>query len=550
MQTLPRNAQALIVAICFFGFAAALAAPLLPTPPAHTETWEMVLFLALGVLAGRTKVRLTLRQTAEDGSSLSLSFALIFAALLRFGPGPAMLVSALSTLFSCLYPKRQPAHQVLFNLGLSAFATYVAGQVFLWTSGGTFTADRFSLFAAVMTSCLSFFLINSLTVASVIALSTGKRMGPIWKDSFLWTAPSYFAAASAGTIAILVLGPQVGTVLLFVTPVAALSYAAYALSRRSTEESQQRIQELQIHEAQLAADFEREHLIAETLQRSLLSKPAEDAFAGLRVHTEYEPAWNEALIGGDFYDALALEDNKVALVVGDVTGKGLAAATHTAEVKYALRAILHECPDPARALTRLNRFLINSQRTKTGFVQPLVAVALAVVDTRTGEIAVSAAGAEYPLLLPVDGAAEKILAGGMLLGIDPDEVYTAAGLRLEAGDALLMVTDGLTEARQGTEFFGYPGLMRATRRALSAESTEPLGKAIIAEAKRFTGGPLHDDVCLLLVRREGEPRVLPGPLVYSQGQRTPQERRPPASLLLGPKVEGDHLRSLGQIIGR
>ncbi len=326
----------------------------------------------------------------------------------------AMLAGGLSTLSSCSYPRRQAAHQICFNLGLISLSTFAAGRAFLWVSGGTFAAGLGPLFAAVMVSCLSYFLINSLGLASIIALSTGKSMIRVWRDSLLWTAPSYFAAASAGTLAILLLGAEVGAVLLFVTPVAALTYGAYALSRRRAEENQQRIQELQVHEAQLAEDLRHEHQIAETLQRSLLSAPAEDAFPGLRVQTEYEPAWKEALVGGDFYDVVALGEGRVALVVGDVTGKGLAAATHTAEVKYALRAILHEHPAPASALSRLNSFLAQPQPGGAG--PPLVAVALAVVDARTGEAWVASAGAEHPLVLRASGSAEEIRAGGMLPG--------------------------------------------------------------------------------------------------------------------------------------
>lgn len=514
MRTLPRNAQTLVGAICLLGLGTALIAPLLPTPTRHGAGWELVLFLALGVLAGRTKVRLMPRRAAEDIGSLSLSFALIFATLLRLGPGPAMLVGGLSTLSSCVYPKRQPPYQIAFNLGLSAFATFVAGRVFLWISGGAFTTDRFPLFAAVLTSCLSFFLINSLTVALAITLSTGRNMGQIWRDSFLWTAPSYFAAASAGTLAIILLGPEVGTVLLFVTPVAAFTYLAYMLSRRRAEENQQQIQALQAHEAQLAEDLQHEHQIAEALQWSLLSAPAEDAFPGLRVHTEYEPAWKGALVGGDFYDALALGNGKVALVVGDVIGKGLAAATHTAEVKYALRAILDEHPEPTQALGRLNRFLTQKQPGGTGL--PLVAVALAVVDTRTGEAAVASAGAEHPLLLRASGAAEAIRAGGMLLGTLREADYEAQTVWLAPGDCLLLVTDGLIEARRGGEFFGYEGLTRAAQQAQATDAGR-IGQTIIADAKRFTGGALHDDVCLLTVWRDPA-LALPAAVVFSPGE--------------------------------
>ena len=117
MQALPRNARLFVGFICVLGLLAALAALRLPAPAEAGRLWELGLFLALSVLAGGTKVRLTPRGSAEDIGSLSLSFALIFATLLRFGPGAAMLAGGLSTLSSCLYPRRQAAHQVLVQPG-------------------------------------------------------------------------------------------------------------------------------------------------------------------------------------------------------------------------------------------------------------------------------------------------------------------------------------------------------------------------------------------------------------------------------------------------
>ena len=110
-------------------------------------------------------------------------------------------------------------------------------------------------------------------------------------------------------------------------------------------------------QALLDAAYAHEKKIAETLQRSLLIHVGEQSFPGLSVAPLYEAAWSEAGVGGDFYDAFAVGACQVALVVGDVAGKGLEAAARTAEVKYALRAFLLEYPHPARTLMRLNDFL-------------------------------------------------------------------------------------------------------------------------------------------------------------------------------------------------
>ncbi len=135
--------------------------------------------------------------------------------------------------------------------------------------------------------------------------------------------------------------------------------------------------------------YAREKRIAETLQRSMLIKPQAAAFAGLEVEPVYEAAWDEAQVGGDFFDAFALPDGKVALVVGDVSGKGLVAAAHTAKVKFALRVYLRESPSPSEALSRLNEYLQDTQDLDGADRDTFVALALAIVDQASGAAALS-----------------------------------------------------------------------------------------------------------------------------------------------------------------
>jgi PAS domain S-box-containing protein len=256
-------------------------------------------------------------------------------------------------------------------------------------------------------------------------------------------------------------------------------------------------------ETQIAAAYERERHTAETLQRSLLLKKPETAFPGLDVDALYTAAWDEALVGGDFFDAFALPENKAALVLGDASGKGLAAAARTVEVKYALRAFLREHPDPARTLERLNQVVSDTIGLDNRSSGTFVVVSLAVVDLASGEAHFSAAGAEPPLLLRADGPVETVQAGGMPLCADPGETYTSATLRLVPGDLILMVTDGITEARRGThDFLGYTGMTRLAQASLSLGSLHEIGEAILQGARDFAGGTLIDDACLLLARRQ------------------------------------------------
>jgi len=264
-------------------------------------------------------------------------------------------------------------------------------------------------------------------------------------------------------------------------------------------------------EAERDALLAQQQRIADTLQRALLLTPPTSAIYGLEIATQYEPAWDEAQFGGDFYDAFAIAEDRVALVIGDVTGKGLVAARHTAEVKYALRVLMREYGHPTPALHRLNNFLMDSQRLDGRERNALVCISVAVVNTETGDTDIAAAGMEPPLVIRSGGVPEIIEARGLLLGMDTGAEYTAQTLRLGEGDILVLATDGVTEARsQDRRFFGYEGLVEAARGAAERHANiEAMSESVVATAKAFAGGRPQDDVCLLLARRPGRP-VRPG----------------------------------------
>jgi serine phosphatase RsbU (regulator of sigma subunit) len=276
-------------------------------------------------------------------------------------------------------------------------------------------------------------------------------------------------------------------------------------TRRRQYELRGHLQERARLEAALQAESEKQRRIAETLQRSLLPTPDPDAFAGLKLWTEYQAAWQEADIGGDFFDVFALNGDRVALMVGDVSGKGLEAASRTAEVKYALRAFLRESPSPARALDRLNDFLLDAQTLDGQRLDSFICVSLAVLDTESGRLTASCAGAESPLVIPIQGESAPIPGHGPPLSVTAAAEYEDVSLSLSPGDAVVFVTDGITEARRGRDFFGYEGLLETVCREDPQHSLRDLGQSIIGDAAAFAGGTLHDDVCLLLVRYTGPP---------------------------------------------
>ncbi len=279
-------------------------------------------------------------------------------------------------------------------------------------------------------------------------------------------------------------------------------------------------------EAALEEAYEKQKRIAETLQRSLLIEPPSNAFGGLSIATFYEPAWGEAQVGGDFYDAFSLSDSRVALVVGDASGKGLAAAARTAEAKYALRAYLREHGSAAGALGRLNDFLCHAQMLDKGAQEPgtFVALSLALLDAASGQTEFALAGVDPPVVLRRTPGALTSEAPdarpGLPLGVDPGHVYESANVRLAPDDVFFLATDGITEARKSKrEFLGYEGMAALAESVPPRASLAQVGQAVLDGARAFAGGKLTDDACLLLVRRSNGGPAENGVLLDDEGEK-------------------------------
>ena len=253
----------------------------------------------------------------------------------------------------------------------------------------------------------------------------------------------------------------------------------------------------------LQAAYDKERRIAEALQRAMLVPLEEDAFPGFAVASFHQAAWAEAEVGGDLYDAFLFGEGMAAFIIGDSSGKGLEAASRTTQIKDVLRAYLRSPTDVDAAVTmiRLNSFLCESKRLEAREDDGFVCLALVIVDTDTGEATFVTAGMEPPLLLRANGEAEVINLSGLPLGVMPGHSYATTTRTLEAGDVLLLFTDGLTEARRGKDFLGYEGVTRLAQEARSSNAPGAMGNAILDGVRAFAGGPLQDDACLLVARR-------------------------------------------------
>ncbi len=237
--------------------------------------------------------------------------------------------------------------------------------------------------------------------------------------------------------------------------------------------------------------YEREHRIAETLQRSLLPERLPH-LPGLAVAARYLPAADEAEVGGDWYDVLSVPGGGVGLVMGDVAGKGLAAASLVGRLRSALRAYALEGHAPARVVEQLNRLIWTEAEERQ-----MATLIYAVVDPAEGEVRWVNAGHPPPLLVN-GGERPHYLEGGssVPLGVLPFPDFEEVAAPMGPGGAVVLYTDGLVE-RPGENIDAGLGRLVAAVGEAPAE-VEQLCDHVLSELVPDGGTP--DDVALLTLR--------------------------------------------------
>lgn len=233
--------------------------------------------------------------------------------------------------------------------------------------------------------------------------------------------------------------------------------------------------------------------IAENLQRGLI--PAEPSLKCLDIATLYSPAPGEAQVGGDFFDVFNFGCDKVGMVIGDVSGKGLDAAIHTAETKYMLRAFAHQNPDPVHAVSCLNDALYHYLPHET-----FVTLVYLLINACGHSLTYVNAGHEPCLVRCRDGGVfREIKPGGPLLGVTQSASYVAGEARLEPDDALFCYTDGIVEVRRDGEQFGYQRLCEALSDAPPGDS-RAIMEYVMDRVRGFGAAKQTDDQVVVVVR--------------------------------------------------
>ena len=206
-------------------------------------------------------------------------------------------------------------------------------------------------------------------------------------------------------------------------------------------------------------------------------------------------------VGGDFYDFFLLDENHLALVIADVSGKGVPAALFMMVSMILIRNEVKNGLSPANVLRRINDQICSGNREDM-----FVTVWLGILDLATGKLTAANAGHEYPTLKQPDGSFELIKdPHGFVIGGLPDEYYTEYEWQLQPGAKIFVYTDGVPEAGESrSALYGTDRMMEALR-AAENESPQKILEAVDASVRKYVGNaPQFDDVTMLCVEYKGQ----------------------------------------------
>jgi serine phosphatase RsbU (regulator of sigma subunit) len=235
---------------------------------------------------------------------------------------------------------------------------------------------------------------------------------------------------------------------------------------------------------------DRHQAIAEKLQRALQAPVGK--FPGIDVGTVYHSATEVAELGGDFYDVFRTTAGRIAILLGDVSGRGLDAAAQAVLTRASLRAFSYSTDSPAEVLSLANRLLVDTG--SRGFVT----VFFGLLDPTSGDLLYSMAGPPPPVLLRQERAGLRP-ASSPVLGVFESARFHDTHLQLTSADLLLLYTDGLTEAKKDGSLFGEERLV-AEVEALAHMKPGDLARGLYALAVDHAGGTLADDVAIMALR--------------------------------------------------
>jgi len=238
--------------------------------------------------------------------------------------------------------------------------------------------------------------------------------------------------------------------------------------------------------------YEHERRIAQELQRSLLPNVLPPV-PGVTLAARYLPGGNGATVGGDWYDAIALPGGRVAVVIGDVVGRGIEAAATMGQMRSALRAILMQADDTGAMAEQLNRFALGLGDCM------LTTIVLAVFEPATGILRYTNAGHPPPLILGAGGIEDAVYLENIPappMGVMDTPSYVQRTLQLEPGSTLLLYTDGLIEKSTEVLDVGLDRLRDAAAAVGAGGDLDALCEGVVSKLVGAESAQL-DDVTMI-----------------------------------------------------
>jgi phosphoserine phosphatase RsbU/P len=254
------------------------------------------------------------------------------------------------------------------------------------------------------------------------------------------------------------------------------------------------IENARLYESEKAFQQMREEVrLAAKIQLELLPKNM-PTLAGYDIAGTSLPA---QVVGGDYFDFISLDDSRLAICLGDVSGKGLPASLLMANLQATMRGqLLTDC-SPKDCLSRSNTLLYRSTNS-----EKFVTFFYSMLDASTHRLSYSNAGHENPIFISSNGKVNRLETGGVVLGIMENYPYEDAVLTLHAGDIVAIYTDGIIEAiNTKNEMFGEERLIEILRESRNFQS-EKIIDAVVAAVKKFAGTAAQfDDITMVVVKR-------------------------------------------------
>lgn len=262
---------------------------------------------------------------------------------------------------------------------------------------------------------------------------------------------------------------------------------AQAAQRKLQEELQQRNEEL-------SALYEKQRDIALTLQQSLLSE-IKQKLTHLEVGSSFQSATEAALVGGDFFDFFEIPERRYGIVMGDVSGKGIEAASLATMVRNTLRAFAYSGESPAMVIEKVNNIAVIETPPSV-----FITLFLGIINADSHDMTYANAGHWPPLIYkPGEDEFEILQTGGLPLGAFPGAKYEELSTSLTIKSIMALFTDGVIESRKDKKFFGVAGVQQTIKNSHNLSPSE-ISKAIINNAKDFGGGRLNDDAAAMVVK--------------------------------------------------